>query len=146
MSAEGSIQSGRSDIAKSLREMADRIDRLWQSRNKEAQVAKARAVYSSRRLRGRSFGSEDLFGEPAWDMLLDLYIADFDHRAISVSSLCIAANVPTSTAMRWILLLQSRGLVERRGDDADKRRVYVHLTDAAKSALDRHFANREPLF
>jgi hypothetical protein len=52
-----------------------------------------RAVIRARRLRARYF-SEELFADPAWDMLLDLLQAEIAHLRVPVSSLCIAAAVP----------------------------------------------------
>jgi hypothetical protein len=59
-----------------------------------------RAVIRARRLRSRFF-SEELFADPAWDMLLDLLQAEISHLRVPVSSLCIAAAVPATTALRW---------------------------------------------
>lgn len=60
-----------------------------------------RAVIRARRLRARYF-SEELFADPAWDMLLDLLQAEIAHLRVPVSSLCIAAAVPATTALRWL--------------------------------------------
>ncbi|MFX7938349.1 winged helix DNA-binding protein, partial [Acinetobacter baumannii] len=70
----------------------------------------------------------DLFFDPCWDILLDLYIAHRKNRQISISSACMAANVPTSTALRWITTLERRGLVLSEKDAKDSRRRLVRLT------------------
>src|SRR3546814_1454123 len=70
--------------------------------------------------RGCSLDSE-LFGEPAWDMLLDLYAAALEGRRLSVSSSCLAAGVPPTTALRWQRLLVERELVERVPDLEDNK-------------------------
>ncbi len=98
-----------------------------------------RAVISERRLRDR-FLDPDLFGEPAWDMLLDLYAARLEHARVSVSSLCIAAAVPSTTALRWLRTLTDCGLVERRADPHDKRRVFIELGDGAATGMNGYFA------
>ena len=77
------------------------------------------------------FFDEDLFGEPAWDMLLDFYIAYVVGRRISVTSACIASNVPHTTALRWLDVMEERGLLDRTPDRHDKRRTWIALTDAA---------------
>ena len=41
---------------------------------------------------------EELFADPAWDMLLDLLQAQISHLRVPVSSLCIAAAVPASSS------------------------------------------------
>jgi hypothetical protein len=53
------------------------------------------------RLRSQHFVPA-LFADPAWDILLDLAAARIDGRMVAVSSLCIAAAVPATTALRWI--------------------------------------------
>lgn len=54
---------------------------------------------------------------------------------MTVSSLCVAAAVPPTTALRWIGLLTERGLLVRAVDDADRRRAFVGLSDTAARAL-----------
>lgn len=76
-----------------------------------------------------------LFADPAWDMLLDLFVARAEQRPVSVSSLCIAANVPASTAHRWIQALIDQEAVRRRADPVDRRRIFIEITDGAFSAL-----------
>ncbi len=102
-------------------------------------LARVRGVIRARTARARFFPS-DLFGEPAWDMLLDLALAAGEGRDVAVSSLCIAAAVPTTTALRWIRNLCDVGLFVRRDDPADARRAFVSLTDGALDAMARYLA------
>lgn len=97
-----------------------------------------RNVIRARRLRGRFFPDE-LFADPAWDMLLDLLQAEIAQLRVPVSSLCIAASVPATTALRWLKTLVSQGLFVRRPDPHDGRRVYVELTPETSDALRRYF-------
>ncbi|WP_179640861.1 MarR family winged helix-turn-helix transcriptional regulator [Sphingomonas guangdongensis] len=101
-------------------------------------AAEVRSVIRARRLRDAHF-PPDLFADPAWDMLLDLYAAELEHRRVSVSSLCIAAAVPGTTALRWIGTMMDAGLFERHADQHDRRRAYVALTDAARAGLNGYF-------
>ena len=102
-------------------------------------TAKAvRAVIAERRLRDE-FLDPELFGEPAWDMLLDLYAARLEHTQVSVSSLCIAAAVPSTTALRWLRTLTMSGLVSRRSDPHDKRRVFIELGDGVTNGMNGYF-------
>ena len=94
-------------------------------------------ILHARRRRCLYFGN--LFGEPAWDMLLELYSAFLEQRRISVSSLCIASAVPATTALRHIGYLEKAGLLTRRGDPLDRRRVFVALTATALEALGSYF-------
>jgi Winged helix DNA-binding domain len=97
-------------------------------------AARIRAMIRARRLRDHFFRAE-LFADPAWDMLLDLLAARLEGRRVAVSSLCIAAAVPPTTALRWIKTLTERGLFVREADPADGRRVHVALSDEAAAAL-----------
>jgi hypothetical protein len=98
-----------------------------------------RNVIRARRLRARFF-PEELFADPAWDMLLDLLQAEIAQLRVPVSSLCIAAAVPATTALRWLKTLVSQGLFVRRADPHDGRRVFVELAPEASQALRRYFA------
>lgn len=98
-----------------------------------------RKVIRARRLRARYF-REDLFADPAWDMLLDLLQAEISHLRVPVSSLCIAAAVPATTALRWLKTMVKQGLFVRRADPHDGRRVFVELAPQTSDALRRYFA------
>ncbi|MBN8502214.1 MAG: winged helix DNA-binding protein, partial [Sphingomonadales bacterium] len=96
-------------------------------------------IIRQRHLRARFFDG-DLFGDPAWDMLLDLTAARAEHTRVSVTSLCIASGVPPTTALRWIGQMIDAGLFQRVEDDADRRRAFITLTDKAADAMARYFA------
>ena len=74
----------------------------------EVSADSVRQVIRARRLRARYF-SEELFADPAWDMLLDLFQAEIAHLRVPVSSLCIAAAVPATTALRWLKTMVATG-------------------------------------
>jgi len=88
----------------------------------------ARIAYRDRRRREEIFKIEGLFSEPAWDILLDLFVAANERRSISVMSACIASTVPATTALRWITALEQQGILERKGDPKDARRTFVRLS------------------
>lgn len=90
----------------------------------------AAQLYRERTMRGKFFGG-DLFGEPAWNILLDLFVHQHKGRQVSVTSACIASQVPPTTALRWINLLVDEGLIERVGDPADRRRALLALSKSA---------------
>lgn len=90
--------------------------------------------YKSRRLREKFFDL-DLFAEPAWDILLDLFIQTSRGRKISVTSACIASNVAPTTALRWLNFLEEKGLLELEIDKADRRRRIVSMTEAGKKKM-----------
>ncbi len=98
-----------------------------------------RSILRLRRLRGLHF-EPALFADPAWDILLDLAAARIDGRMVAVSSLCIAAAVPATTALRWITQMTEQALLVRHPDAQDGRRVFVALSDASASAMDAYLA------
>ena len=64
------------------------------------------AIYAGRRARTAIFGADaELFGEPAWDILLDAAIMEGQGRSVSVTSACLAADVPPTTALRYLSAL-----------------------------------------
>lgn len=99
-----------------------------------------RRIIRQRQQRARFFDG-DLFGDPAWDMLLDLTAARVEHTRVSVTSLCIASGVPPTTALRWIGQMTEAGLFQRNEDDSDRRRAFITLTDKAADAMARYFAD-----
>jgi DNA-binding MarR family transcriptional regulator len=94
-----------------------------------------RTHIKARRMRERFFPAE-LFADPAWDILLDLAAAEREGRAVSVSSLCIAASVPTTTGLRWIKAMVDRGLLAREPDPDDARRAFIRMTPPTSGAMD----------
>ncbi len=97
-------------------------------------AALVRAILADRKRRHIYF-SEGIFADPAFDMMLDLLAARMEGKRVSVSSLCLAAGVPASTALRWITRLTEQGLVERSLDPEDGRRVFLRLSDDAARRL-----------
>lgn len=97
-----------------------------------------RQIIARRQARTKYFEGE-LFADPAWDMLLDLTAAEGEHQSVSVTSLCIAAMVPATTALRWIKQLVDCGVFQRKADPSDKRRAFIGLSDQSRAAMARYF-------
>lgn len=98
----------------------------------------ANRFYKERYARLKFF-DEGLLGEPAWDILLDLFRHTNSGKQISITSACIASNVAPTTALRWINILVERGLVLRVGDPVDRRRAFLQLTKPALVRIDEYF-------
>lgn len=94
-----------------------------------------RALVAARADRDAIFQA-GLFSDPAWDMLLDLAVAEATNRPISVTSLCIASGVPTTTALRRIDDLKDAGLLDRVPDPGDRRRILVRLTGTGRERME----------
>jgi DNA-binding MarR family transcriptional regulator len=100
----------------------------------EISAASIREIIKIRRMRD-SFFDAALFADPAWDILLDLMAAKLEGQQVSVSSLCIAAAVPATTALRWISSMTENGLLVREHDPEDARRVFITLSADAEEKL-----------
>lgn len=81
----------------------------------------------------------NLVADPAWDLLLQLFAAHLDQHRVSTSSLSKKAGVPLTTTVRVLRSLEDAGLVDRRGDPTDSRRVFVSLSKSGVERMHRYF-------
>lgn len=107
-------------------------------------VEVARELYAQRRLRDRMFKGVVPLGEPGWDMLLDLFIAHQEGRAIRVTSACIGSGAAPTTALRLLGQLEHSGLVERQPELTDRRSTRVMLTPHAVALVVSFLASLTP--
>lgn len=105
-------------------------------------VARKRAALGElktmRRLRSQYFPAE-LFSDPCWEMLLDLYDASLAGAEVTVTSLGAASGVPQTTALRRMETLQGHDLIVRTEDKSDKRRTIIKLSDTGMQAVESFF-------
>lgn len=94
-------------------------------------------IRRSRKMRHKSF-DRNLFGEPAWDILLTLYTIDGDRRRLSTRDLSKQADLALTTALRWLDYLEAQGLITRKPNPFDRRVVYVELSDKGRAAIDHY--------
>ena len=94
------------------------------------------------RERRGEFLDAELFTDPAWSILLDLAMARLDDKPLAVSSACVAAGVPMSTALRHIRILVARGYARRWQDPNDRRRDLLMIEDTAMKAVTDYLATR----
>lgn len=97
----------------------------------------------ARRLLQESFARErilplDLFSDPAWHIVLDLFASEVEGKRISVSSACIISGAPSTTALRHLKWLSERGVVLRTKDRNDARRWYVRLGSEYAERVRQH--------
>ncbi|MEO1731627.1 MAG: MarR family transcriptional regulator [Pseudomonadota bacterium] len=98
-----------------------------------------RQMIAARHARARFFDAE-LFADPAWDMMLDLVAAHGEKARVSVTSLCIAAGVPATTALRWLKQMVESGIFVRVADPDDRRRAFIELSETSLDAMARYFS------
>lgn len=97
----------------------------------------ASAIYLNRANRDNFFPSK-LFGEPAWDILLDLFAAAKANELRSVKAVCLASRVPEATALRHIAQLRDAGLIEQKLDKTDGRRKFLMLTTSGIQRMEAY--------
>lgn len=83
----------------------------------------------ARRSRDRAFSQFHLFHEPAWDILLDMFIAHCRGRQLSIIDAALSGNNSQTTSLRFIWKLEKAKLISRQPDPTDKRRKFVFLTE-----------------
>lgn len=106
----------------------------------EASRENARATIRRRLLRRQLLGEPDLFGEPAWDMILDLFVHEEARKPMAMSSICVSAGIPFSSAMRLAQKLCDAGLLQRSPDTFDGRRINLRIAPAVAHRLRAYFA------
>ncbi|TCU57550.1 response regulator receiver domain-containing protein [Novosphingobium sp. PhB57] len=86
-------------------------------------------------MKRREIGGGELFGDPAWEMLLDLLLAKIEGRRVSVSSACIASGAPMSTALRLVRRLVGESVLCRLPDEHDRRRHFLIINPKFEGPL-----------
>ncbi|WP_322964065.1 MarR family transcriptional regulator [Sphingomonas fuzhouensis] len=81
------------------------------------------------------FFPRDVFRDSAWDMMLELFIAEEQHRQLCVKELILVSGETATSALRRIDRLESTGLLRRQTDPADHRRLAVTLTQRGTDAM-----------
>lgn len=113
---------------------ASGLDQEQTKRSVEESLAKyARLILQYRKMR-RHYLPQEIFGEPGWEMLLDLFINRNDGKPVNVSSLCLATDAPKTTALRYIDLLFEQGLIRKTPSPQDGRIIYIDLTENGYSS------------
>lgn len=154
-----SVPLSPKEMAEKLREIADQIELFsinspieieFQSKNFSKinrtvdSLAAARHVISGRKIRNSTFGAP-IFGEPSWDILLDLFDARQTMEVRSMKAVSVAAQAPLTTTLRYVECLSNAGLVEKLSDPVDGRRTLVRLSERGEKlicrALEKSFQN-----
>jgi len=87
------------------------------------------------RLKRNDVIGAEMFRDPAWDMLLDLFASHERGERVSAIALSLSSGVPQSTALRTIQRLEEKGLIVREGDPDDLRRSWVRATPEVLSGI-----------
>lgn len=143
-------------LGESLLRLADAIDQDWNppsgksifrwpnelskiERNLYALAERAQLEYLQRQKR-RKFVPSSILSEPGWDMLLELLMQRAGKARVSVTSLCIASGCPTTTALRYLIILEESKFVRRVPAEHDRRVIFVELTDTGLLAMGKYLS------
>lgn len=108
---------------------------LAKGSSRDELISRARVVLHARRVRARHF-DRAMFGEPAWDILLLLYLADSAEARQTVGQLAASVETPLTTVLRWVGYLENEQLVERVDHPTDRRIAFVRLTSKGRNAFE----------
>ncbi|WP_430444445.1 hypothetical protein [Sphingorhabdus contaminans] len=114
-----------------------RADILDNDDNKMLTVFVSRYM-ENRNLRNKMI-SQDLFSDPCWDILMDVFSARLNDKNISVSAVATAGNMPHTTGLRYIDTLEKIGYIYRERDDWDGRRIFVKMSDDTFRMMKEYF-------
>ena len=96
-------------------------------------------LYAERRRRDALF-PDDLFGEPAWDLLLAMFIAREKGQPMILCKAYKAAGVSDTTGRRLLDRMEEEGLITRRRAPRSRKMRIVELTDLAVEKLVDYLA------
>jgi hypothetical protein len=91
-------------------------------------------VVHARRTRTDFFAPE-IFSDPAWDILLVLFLAKVRGEGMTTDQLAEAAGSSLSSSVRWIEILERTGLVHARCDRSGGGVKTVELAPRGWSAM-----------
>ena len=102
-------------------------------------LANARRSVRRLLLRRQLLGADWLFGEPAWDMLVELFIAHCEGAKVPTGALGIGSGLSSSSVQRLVQRLVDAELVVRAPDPGDGRRHFVSLSPEIAHRLTAYF-------
>jgi DNA-binding MarR family transcriptional regulator len=108
--------------------------------DRRALVGTAHSIYVRRRARKRHL-LDFMFGEPAWDMMLALYVTADSEPSQTVTNVIRLGDAPPTTCLRYIAALEASGLIVRRPCTVDLRIVYLELSKKGRRAMDLYMAD-----
>lgn len=143
----GTVQLSPTDIRDAIRLLSMLLDATTrsppgaESRNSgEPERSKLRARASEllkiSRLRREHF-APSMFGEPAWEILMTLYLND---ARFTVTRLGEYTGLPVTTTVRWVNYLEKEKLIARNPHPTDMRMAVIELTTKGRERLDRYFS------
>lgn len=123
------ITSGCQAFDPQLPESSARVERALEA---------AQKALRDRQLRTDFVGNAEMFGEPAWDILLDLFIRQTNDEATCKLPANIGPDTRPSTVLRWLNVLQQNDLLRFESDPSDQSHHLIRLTPAGYEGMMRY--------
>lgn len=134
----GDNRTGPNDVGQGTAPHNDVLDNVLL--DKAGIVAMVQREIRRRKLRAQLLGINPVFfSMPAWEILLELFLADLTGQRNKVTTVGLDSGIPQSTVQRWLAVLENLKLIQRRRDRIDKRRQWIGLSAKARQALYRYF-------
>lgn len=137
---------GIDDRLRRIRDELALVQSMVRNEN-EARIAPAdigRVVRSAREGIGQFFESS-LFADPAFDMLLFVFLEEEAGRPVETSACYRASGVPRTTAVRWINMLVSLGMFESAPHPTDRRLALLSLSEPTREGMRQWLTALRPL-
>lgn len=93
-------------------------------------VERAQQFLAMQRQRSLFFSNDGIFGDPAWELLLEIYIATETHQCVSKSELFAELSTTPAIASRWIAIFSDNDYVascKKHGKDC------ICMTESART-------------
>lgn len=112
----------------------------WRASKERSQESHfARQLLRLQQTRKKEFAPVEITG-PGWNLMLTLFAVPPDSPGLGVGQVAEQADIPRTTAIRWLRRLERHKLVKLAVDPADKRVIRVNLTGAGRGGMHASFA------
>jgi predicted transcriptional regulator len=132
-----------SALKSNIAEISEKVENQLRADILDNDDNKILTVFVSRYMENRNLRnkmiSQDLFSDPCWDILMDVFSARLNDKNISVSAVATAGNMPHTTGLRYIDTLEKIGYIYRERDDWDGRRIFVKMSDDTFRMMKEYF-------
>lgn len=91
------------------------------------------------------FFDAELFADPAFDMLLFVFLEQEAGRTVETSACYRASGVPRTTAVRWINMLVANGMFESAPHPTDRRLALLSLSEGARANVRQWLNTMRPM-
>ena len=98
----------------------------------------ARQLLRLQQTRKKQFAPMEITG-PGWNLMLTLFAVPPESAGLGVGQVAEQADIPRTTAIRWLRRLEHHKLVRLVADPADKRVIRVNLTRAGRGGMHASF-------